>query len=95
VAGQTGTLIRRFLDTPAVGKVRAKTGSLNGVAGLSGWITGGDGRSLEFSLIANDLPSESAGMALQDRLVAALATYPKAPAPEEIGPEPVRPGPAS
>jgi D-alanyl-D-alanine carboxypeptidase/D-alanyl-D-alanine-endopeptidase (penicillin-binding protein 4) len=92
VAGQTGTLIRRFLDTPAVGKVRAKTGSLNGVVGLTGWVTAGDG-SLEFSLIANDIPSESAGNVLQDRVVSALASYPRAPAPEEIGPAPVRPGP--
>ena len=93
VAGQSGTLTRRFLGTPASGKVKAKTGSLQGVAGLSGWVAAADGASVEFSLIANDLPSEAAGNALQDRIVTALASYPKAPSPEEIAPEPVRTAP--
>jgi D-alanyl-D-alanine carboxypeptidase/D-alanyl-D-alanine-endopeptidase (penicillin-binding protein 4) len=90
VAGESGTLIRRFNGTPAVGKVRAKTGSLHEVVGLSGWATGLDGRSLLFSLVANELPSEAAGTALQDKIASALVTYPEAPAPDDIDPEPVR-----
>lgn len=93
VAGQSGTLTRRFTNTPAAGKVRAKTGSLEGVAGLAGWVSPAAGGPLEFSMIANDLPSESAGNTLQDRVVTALASYPKAPAPDDIGPAPVRPAP--
>jgi D-alanyl-D-alanine carboxypeptidase/D-alanyl-D-alanine-endopeptidase (penicillin-binding protein 4) len=73
--------------------VRAKTGSLEGVAGLAGWVSPAAGGPLEFSMIANDLPSESAGNTLQDRVVTALASYPKAPAPDDIGPAPVRPAP--
>ena len=94
VAGTSGTLVRRFLNTPAVGKVRAKTGSLSGVAALAGYATGADGRSFGFSMLANDLPSESAGTALQDRLATVLTGYPDAPAPHELGPAPVRPPPA-
>ena len=90
VAGQSGTLLRRFTNTPAAGRVRAKTGSLEGVAGLAGWVAGGDGRPLEFSLIANGLPSESTGNALEDRIVTALASYPKAPSPDDVAPAPVR-----
>jgi serine-type D-Ala-D-Ala carboxypeptidase/endopeptidase (penicillin-binding protein 4) len=86
IAGRNGTLHRRFIGTPAAGKVRAKTGSLEGVVGLSGLATGQNGRNIAFSLIANDLPSASAGAGLQDRVVNVLATYPRAPAPEELGP---------
>ena len=89
VAGRDGTLARRFGGTPAAGKVRAKTGSLQGVSGLSGWTTATDGRSLQFALIANDLPGDGAGFALQDRVVAALGGYPQAPAAAELGPRPV------
>jgi len=88
IAGRNGTLHKRFIGTPAAGRVRAKTGSLEGVVGLSGLATGLNGRNLAFSLIANDLPSASAGAGLQDRVVNVLATFPRAPAPEELGPKP-------
>jgi D-alanyl-D-alanine carboxypeptidase/D-alanyl-D-alanine-endopeptidase (penicillin-binding protein 4) len=93
LAGQTGTLTRRFNGTPAAGKVKAKTGSLHDVVGLSGWAVGVDGRPLEFALLANSLPFEAAGTALQDNVVSALASYPNAPVPADIGPGPVRPRP--
>ncbi len=86
VAGRNGTLWRRFLGTPAAGKVRAKTGSLLGVAALTGFATGADGGSLRFSLLANELPTEAAGLALQDQLASVLAGYPQAPPPDSIGP---------
>lgn len=91
VAGGEGTLYRRFLNTPAAGKVRAKTGSLQGVAALSGWATAASGRWLPFSLLSNDLPTAQVGAALQDKVVNALARYPQAPPPEELGPRPVGP----
>lgn len=90
VAGSIGTLTRRFLNTPAAGKVKAKTGSLDGVASLSGWTTDLAGGDLQFAMLANNVPSEGAGTALQNQLVSVLAGYPKAPGPEEIGPLPVR-----
>lgn len=88
IAGRNGTLFRRFLNTPAAGKVRAKTGSLEGVAGLSGVATGAGGRTVAFSLIANELPSTSAGAGLQDRVVNVLAAFPRAPTAAELGPKP-------
>lgn len=86
VAGHNGTLARRFAGSPAAGRVSAKTGSLQGVTGLSGWTVGTDGRALQFSLLVNELPSESAGTDLQDRVVDALARWPQAPAVADIGP---------
>jgi len=87
IAGRNGTLWRRFVGTPAAGRVRAKTGSLEGVVGLSGLATGQNGRNVAFSLIANDLPSSSAGAGLQDRIVNVLAAFPRGPAPEQLGPK--------
>jgi D-alanyl-D-alanine carboxypeptidase/D-alanyl-D-alanine-endopeptidase (penicillin-binding protein 4) len=86
VAGRSGTLFRRFLGTPAAGRVFAKTGSLEGVAGLSGFVTGATNRNLSFTLLANELATASAGVGMQDRVVNVLAGYPRAPAPAELGP---------
>jgi D-alanyl-D-alanine carboxypeptidase/D-alanyl-D-alanine-endopeptidase (penicillin-binding protein 4) len=91
VAGQNGTLFKRFGGTPAAGKVRAKTGSLSGVTGLAGFATDQAGHDLSFALLANDLPSDSAGTSLQDRVVSVLAAYPRAPGADELAPLPVAP----
>lgn len=85
VAGLNGTLYRRFVGTPAAGRVRAKTGGLDGVVAIAGWVSPRQGGSLEFSLITNDLPRSSAGTALQDKVVSVLATYPEAPPSDQLG----------
>ncbi|HEX3621748.1 MAG TPA: D-alanyl-D-alanine carboxypeptidase/D-alanyl-D-alanine-endopeptidase [Acidimicrobiales bacterium] len=87
-AGQSGTLQKRFGGTPAAGKVRAKTGSLSGVTGLAGFATAQNGQELSFALLANELPSDAAGTTLQDKVVSVLATYPRAPAADELAPLP-------
>jgi len=91
VAGRNGTLFRRFLGTSAAGKVRAKTGSLEGVSALAGFAAAKDGRTLTFSLLANDLPNAASGSALQDKVVNVLAGYPRGPLVEELGPRPAVP----
>jgi D-alanyl-D-alanine carboxypeptidase/D-alanyl-D-alanine-endopeptidase (penicillin-binding protein 4) len=93
-AGRDGTLARRFLGSAAAGRVRAKTGSLRGVVGLSGWVTADDGVTVQFSLLANELPRDAVGTGLEDGIVNELAGYPKAPDPAELGPLPVLPPPA-
>ena len=46
-----GTLRTRMVGTPAQGNLRAKTGTLNGVTALSGYVTGADGRLYTFSML--------------------------------------------
>jgi serine-type D-Ala-D-Ala carboxypeptidase/endopeptidase (penicillin-binding protein 4) len=52
-SGQRGSLKSRFVGTPLEGKVRAKTGSINRVNTLSGYIEL-PGRTLTFSVEANN-----------------------------------------
>jgi D-alanyl-D-alanine carboxypeptidase/D-alanyl-D-alanine-endopeptidase (penicillin-binding protein 4) len=57
IAGGSGTLSNRFLDTDdgraSVGWLRAKTGSLTGTNSLVGVVTDASGRVLTFALISN------------------------------------------
>ncbi|MDB9511681.1 D-alanyl-D-alanine carboxypeptidase/D-alanyl-D-alanine-endopeptidase [Kamptonema animale CS-326] len=53
VAGKSGTLKNRFNNTSAQGIVRAKTGTLTGVAALSGYVEVANFEPLAFSIIIN------------------------------------------
>jgi D-alanyl-D-alanine carboxypeptidase/D-alanyl-D-alanine-endopeptidase (penicillin-binding protein 4) len=52
-SGQLGSLLKRFVGTPLEGQVRAKTGSIDRVNTLSGYIERPGGRTLVFSIEAN------------------------------------------
>jgi len=56
VGGQTGSLARRFRGTPLEGRIFAKTGTVQGVNALSGFLIAASGETLVFSVIANDRP---------------------------------------
>jgi len=79
VAGSTGTLFHRYVGSPLAGRLRAKTGTLNGAAAFTGWFAAGQDRQLAFSYLVNGIGSEAEGHALEDKVAAALATYPEAP----------------
>jgi len=51
VAGETGTLHERMQDGPARGRVRAKTGFIDGTSALSGVARAASGRSFVFSIL--------------------------------------------
>jgi D-alanyl-D-alanine carboxypeptidase/D-alanyl-D-alanine-endopeptidase (penicillin-binding protein 4) len=74
IAGVDGTLAHRMVDTPAERRVRAKTGTQNGVSALSG-LAGG----VAFSVLINDVPRTAkairAARALEDDVAIALASY--------------------
>ncbi|MGH9165449.1 MAG: D-alanyl-D-alanine carboxypeptidase, partial [Acidimicrobiales bacterium] len=87
VAARTGTLAKRYLGQSAAGRLRAKTGSLDGVVALSGFVDPLTSEPpLTFALLANDLTRDAAGRVLQDRLAAILARYPEAPDPATLAP---------
>jgi D-alanyl-D-alanine carboxypeptidase/D-alanyl-D-alanine-endopeptidase (penicillin-binding protein 4) len=77
VAGFTGSLAYRFqtADKAGLGMVRAKTGTLTGVHGLTGTVTTRDGSVLSFVAIADRvaLRNTLAARDLVDRMAAALA----------------------
>jgi len=74
IAGGSGTLSNRYLDTPAgkeaAGFLRAKTGSLTGTNALAGLVTDESGRVLTFSLISNN--AGPSGRTAIDALAATL-----------------------
>ncbi|WP_285313690.1 D-alanyl-D-alanine carboxypeptidase/D-alanyl-D-alanine-endopeptidase [Pseudarthrobacter sp. fls2-241-R2A-168] len=77
VAGLTGTLDTRYGEDSTArgaGLVRAKTGTLNTVLALSGYVVDADGRLLVFSFIGNGLtPGAAANKVALDRAATALA----------------------
>ncbi|WP_427117594.1 D-alanyl-D-alanine carboxypeptidase/D-alanyl-D-alanine-endopeptidase [Pseudarthrobacter scleromae] len=77
VAGLSGTLDTRYGDAATArgaGLVRAKTGTLNTVLALSGYVVDADGRLLVFSFIGNGLTPGAAGnKEALDRAATALA----------------------
>ena len=76
VAGKDGTLARRMRATRAEGNVRAKTGTVNAVSCLSGYVTTAGGEPLVFSLMMNHfLGPTPAAREAQDRICALLADH--------------------
>ncbi|MEM8710436.1 MAG: D-alanyl-D-alanine carboxypeptidase/D-alanyl-D-alanine-endopeptidase [Planctomycetota bacterium] len=79
VAGKTGSLSKRMRGTPAEGRVRAKTGWVQGASALSGVAETVDGRSVVFSILVG-YPRLSglntkAWKPMQDRLCEALVLW--------------------
>jgi D-alanyl-D-alanine carboxypeptidase/D-alanyl-D-alanine-endopeptidase (penicillin-binding protein 4) len=54
VAGRDGTLSARFGDSPAAGRIHAKTGTVAHVSALSGYAQRPDGTWIAFSILANN-----------------------------------------
>ena len=76
VGGQSGTLQDRMVGTAAAGHVFAKTGSLDNVSSLSGYVDTAKGESLSFAVIVNGDGAERF-KALEDRLMVTLMEYPQ------------------
>ena len=85
VMGESGTLRRRLRGEAASGKVRAKTGSLNGVSSLAGFAdTGGASRAV-FAFVGNGLASTATGVEIGNQLAQQLVRFPDAPPLEALG----------
>lgn len=77
VSGLDGTLKNRMKDTPASGKIYAKTGSLTGTYALAGYIYPENGHTYIFSLMNDGVPAgEGTGIReLQDLILNVLCSY--------------------
>ncbi len=89
VAGETGTLATTFNGTPAQGRLRAKTGSLNEARGLSGIVRVPQGDDLTFSLLVNQDFIDAVGDQVRIDVGLALAAYPQRPNLDQVGPRPL------
>lgn len=73
IAGVDGTLRNRMVNTPAQGKVRAKTGSLGRVSTLSGYLTTQKGEELVFAILMNNYNGSAAvARSVQDAILVRL-----------------------
>ncbi|HEX8643874.1 MAG TPA: D-alanyl-D-alanine carboxypeptidase/D-alanyl-D-alanine-endopeptidase [Allosphingosinicella sp.] len=73
VAGVDGTLGGRFRDTALAGRLFAKTGTLNATNALSGYMVARSGRTLVFSIYANDVPGGASATAIMDAALVLIA----------------------
>ena len=74
IGGVDGTLASRMKDSPAAGRVRAKTGTVSAVSNLAGYIETRSGRHLAFAIVCQNFAgSPSPWRDLQDRICAVLA----------------------
>jgi D-alanyl-D-alanine carboxypeptidase/D-alanyl-D-alanine-endopeptidase (penicillin-binding protein 4) len=74
VAGRSGTLFDRMRRSPARGRCRAKTGTLDGVSNLAGYCDARSGARLAFAFLMSGVSVWTAHP-LQDRMAAALVRY--------------------
>jgi serine-type D-Ala-D-Ala carboxypeptidase/endopeptidase (penicillin-binding protein 4) len=76
IAGVDGTLEDRMIQTPAQNNVHAKTGTLSGVACLSGYLTAKNGHELAFSMLTqNYVGSAIFARGFQDIICNILVSY--------------------
>ncbi len=75
IAGKDGTVRFRMEDTPAAGRVRVKTGTLEDVTALSGYAVSLGGEHFAFSVLVNDFPSSlRRAIAAEDAFAVELAS---------------------
>jgi len=75
IAGVDGTLKNRFIGTKAVSNVRGKTGTIDQVSALSGYLTTAGGEDVAFSAIVNGVPTPRTRTSLIDDAVLYLVNY--------------------
>ncbi len=76
-AAETGTLAKRFGNINLHrAQVKAKTGYINGVSCLSGYVTAPNGKCAAFSIMVNNLPAHKTvypAKRMQEKIVSAIA----------------------
>jgi D-alanyl-D-alanine carboxypeptidase/D-alanyl-D-alanine-endopeptidase (penicillin-binding protein 4) len=75
IAGKDGTLEHRFAGTDLRGRVFGKSGFVNNVRTLSGYLQAKDGNWYVFSILINQLADTVTGKNLQELIVKAVDTH--------------------
>ena len=75
IGGVDGTLSGRFKGTSTRGNVRGKTGTIDQVSALSGYVTSKTGEKFVFSIIVNGVADTSARVGTIDQIVGHLASF--------------------
>ena len=76
IAGKDGTLKKRMIGTEAEGNVYAKTGTINSVSALSGYVIDKDNEVLIFYIVMNGFGGNASNMrAAQDDVAITLAGF--------------------
>lgn len=75
IGGVDGTLANRFKGTAAAGNIRGKTGTIDQVSALSGYITTAIGEQFVLSIIVNGVPVPRDRTTLIDEIVLNLANF--------------------
>jgi D-alanyl-D-alanine carboxypeptidase/D-alanyl-D-alanine-endopeptidase (penicillin-binding protein 4) len=77
VGGTDGTLARRWHGRDAAGRVRAKTGTLEKVTTLAGYVAVDGDHQLAFAILVNDIPKgeRNTSRAMADEMVDAMIAY--------------------
>ena len=70
-----GTLRHRMVGTKAAGNVHGKTGTLDNVSALSGYVTTADGEKLVFSIMETNFIENFSPKPLEDQIAEALANF--------------------
>jgi len=75
IGGIDGTLKNRFKNTAATNNLRAKTGTIDNVSSLGGYITTAAGEKLAFSILTNEISSQALRQNTIDEIVLLLANF--------------------
>ena len=75
IGGVDGTLRNRFKGTRAEANFRGKTGTINQVSALSGYLTTAGGEQLVFSMLVNGVGETRTRVGLIDEIVVLLANF--------------------
>ena len=75
IGGIDGTLKNRFKGTSASANVRGKTGTIDQVSSLSGYVSSASGERFVFSIIVNGVNSVAIRKDVTDDIVVALADF--------------------
>ena len=86
--GEVGTLRDRYTNSPAAKRVRAKTGTLNTVTALSGWVTTHADKDIVFSFVINtgDRVIAPSDLRAEQQITEAILDYPDAVDPKTLEP---------